>query len=409
MSYQELLRVALRAIRAHKLRSFLTLLGIIIGVTTIVGVVGIISGLNTYVKEKIIVLSPDMYIVTRFGIIRSREEFIRAVKRPQFSWEEFQRLDSGVLTRAELVATRSFKQLPVNVGDKRLADTFVVGATANFGAILGLDTQGAGRLFSEAEDQSASNVAVIGADIKDELFPHQDPLGRTFYIRGLPFRVIGHLPKEGRGLGVNRDQLVVIPFQVYRKNFFAPNDPLDYFVKARGGVEGVEASIDETRAYLRALRHTAWKDPDPFGFLTQDQLQELWRQISTATFVLLTLISSVSLAVSGIVIMNIMLVSVAERTQEIGVRMALGARKRDIRRQFLLEAAILSMVGGVIGVVLGGAAALTVKLVTGFPAEITAGIVFLGVGLSTVVGLLAGFLPAKRASGLVVIDAIRAE
>ncbi len=409
MSYQELLRVALRAIRAHKLRSFLTLLGIIIGVTTIVGVVGIISGLNTYVKEKIIVLSPDMYIVTRFGIIRSREEFIRAVKRPQFSWEEFQRLDSGVLTRAELVATRSFKQLPVNVGDKRLADTFVVGATANFGAILGLDTQGAGRLFSEAEDQAASNVAVIGADIKDELFPHQDPLGRTFYIRGLPFRVIGHLPKEGRGLGVNRDQLVVIPFQVYRKNFFAPNDPLDYFVKARGGVEGVEASIDETRAYLRALRHTAWKDPDPFGFLTQDQLQELWRQISTATFVLLTLISSVSLAVSGIVIMNIMLVSVAERTQEIGVRMALGARKRDIRRQFLLEAAILSMVGGIIGVVLGGAAALTVKLVTGFPAEITVGIVILGVGLSTVVGLLAGFLPAKRASGLVVIDAIRAE
>ena len=297
----------------------------------------------------------------------------------------------------------------MNVGDKRLADTFVVGATANFGAILGLDTQGAGRLFSEAEDQAASNVAVIGADIKDELFPHQDPLGRTFYIRGLPFRVIGHLPKEGRGLGVNRDQLVVIPFQVYRKNFFAPNDPLDYFVKARGGVEGVEASIDETRAYLRALRHTAWKDPDPFGFLTQDQLQELWRQISTATFVLLTLISSVSLAVSGIVIMNIMLVSVAERTQEIGVRMALGARKRDIRRQFLLEAAILSMVGGIIGVVLGGAAALTVKLVTGFPAEITVGIVILGVGLSTVVGLLAGFLPAKRASGLVVIDAIRAE
>jgi putative ABC transport system permease protein len=409
MSYEELLRVALQAIRAHKLRSFLTLLGIIIGVTTIVGVVGIISGLNTYVKEKIIVLSPDMYIVTRFGIIRSREEFIRAVKRPQFSWEEFQRLDSGVLTRAELLATRSFKQLPVNVGDKRLADTFVVGATANFGPILGLDTQGAGRLFSEAEDQAAMNVAVIGADIKEELFPNQDPLGRTFYVRGLPFRVIGHLPKEGRGLGVNRDQLVVIPFQVYRKNFYSRNDPLDYFIKARGGVEGVEASIDETRAYLRALRHTAWKDPDPFGFLTQDQLQELWRQISTATFVLLTLIASVSLGVGGIVIMNIMLVSVAERTQEIGVRMALGARKRDIRRQFILEAAILSMAGGVIGVVLGAAVALTVKGVTGFPAEITVGIVCLGIGLSTAVGLLAGFLPAKRASDLVVIDAIRAE
>ena len=409
MNYEELFRVALRAIRAHKLRSFLTLLGIIIGVTTIVGVVGIITGLNTYVKEKIIVLAPDMYIVTRFGIIRSREEFLRAVKRPQLTWEEFQRLNSGVLTHAAMVGTRSFKQLPVYNGDKRLADTFVVGGTANFAPILGFDTQGNGRLFTDAEDEAAANVAVIGFDIKDQLFPNQDPIGRTMLIRGLPFRIVGSLPKEGRGLGINKDQIVLIPFQVYRKNFFAPNDPLDYFIKARDGVEGLDASIDETRAYLRALRHTSWRDPDPVGFLTQDQLQELWRQISTATFVLLTLIASVSLGVGGIVIMNIMLVSVAERTQEIGVRMALGARKRDIQRQFLLEASLLSLAGGIIGVLLGGAAAMLVKAVTGFPAQITVGIVCMGVGLSTAVGLLAGLLPARRAANLPVIDALRAE
>ena len=332
MPFHELLRVALRAIRAHKLRSFLTLLGIIIGVTTIVAVVGIISGLNRYVQEKVIVLAPDMYIVTRFGIIRSREEFIQAVKRPVFTYEEYQRLNSGVLSHAAMVATRSFKTLPVSHGDKRLADTFVVGATANFAQILNLSTEDGGHLFTDAEDQAGQAVAVIGADIRAELFPNQDPVGRTILVRGLPFRVIGHMPKEGKGLGVNRDQLVILPFQVYRKTFFSRNDPLDYFVKARGGVEGIEASIDETRAFLRALRHTPWRDPDPFGFLTQDQLQELWRQISTATFVLLTLIASVSLGVGGIVIMNIMLVSVAERTQEIGVRMALGARKRDIER-----------------------------------------------------------------------------
>ncbi|HJV48760.1 MAG TPA: ABC transporter permease [Geothrix sp.] len=409
MSYQELLRVALRAIRAHKLRSFLTLLGIIIGVTTIVGVVGIITGLNRYVQEKVIVLAPDMYIVTRFGIIRSREEFLQAVKRPQLTWEEYERLSSGVLSHATMTATRSFKTLPVNYGTHRLADTFVVGSTANFSRILNLDTGGNGRFFTEGEDEAAQNVAVIGADIKEELFPNQDPIGRTVMVRGLPFRVIGHMVKEGKGLGINRDQLVIIPFQVYRKNFFAPNDPLDYFIKARGGVEGLDASIDETRAFLRALRHTSWRDPDPVGFLTQDQLQELWRQISTATFVLLTLIASVSLGVGGIVIMNIMLVSVAERTQEIGVRMALGAYKRDIRRQFLLEAALLSMAGGFIGVVLGGAAAMLVKAATGFPAQITPGIVLMGVGLSTVVGLLAGFLPARRAANLPVIDALRAE
>ena len=297
----------------------------------------------------------------------------------------------------------------MSYGDKRLADTFVVGATANFAHILNLSTDEGGHLFTDAEDQAGQPVAVIGADIKAELFPNLDPIGRTILVRGLPFRVIGTMPKEGKGLGVNRDQLVILPFQVYRKTFFSRNDPLDYFVKARGGVEGVDASIDETRAYLRALRHTAWRDPDPFGFLTQDQLQELWRQISTATFVLLTLIASVSLGVGGIVIMNIMLVSVAERTQEIGVRMALGARKRDIERQFLLEASMLSLAGGMIGVLLGGLAAFLVKTATGFPAEITPGIVFMGVSVSTAVGLLAGLLPARRAERLVVIDAIRAE
>jgi putative ABC transport system permease protein len=372
-------------------------------------VVGIITGLNNYVQEKVFILAPDMYIVTRFGIIRSREEFLQAVKRPQLTWEEYQRISSGVLSHALMTATRSFKTLPVSYGTHRLADTFVVGSTASFAQILNLDTAGNGRFFTEAEDEAAQNVTVIGADIKEEIFPNQDPIGRILMVRGLPFRVIGHMPKEGKGLGVNRDQLVIIPFQVYRKNFFAPNDPLDYFIKARGGVEGLSASVDETRAFLRALRHTSWRDPDPVGFLTQDQLQELWRQISTATFVLLTLIASVSLGVGGIVIMNIMLVSVAERTQEIGVRMALGAFKRDIRRQFLLEAALLSMVGGIIGVILGGSAALLVKAITGFPAQITVGIVLMGVGLSTVVGLLAGYLPARRAANLPVIDALRAE
>ena len=299
--------------------------------------------------------------------------------------------------------------MPVSNGNHRLPNTIVVGGTANYPRILNLDTAGNGRLFTEGEDETIQNVAVIGADVRDELFPQQDPIGRTMLIKGLPFRVIGHLPKEGKGLGINRDAMVVIPFQIFRKTFFTRNDEVDYFVKARGGVEGLEASLDETRAFMRAARHTAWKDKDPFGFLTADQLQELWRQISTATFVLLTLISSVSLGVGGIVVMNIMLVSVAERTQEIGIRMALGAKKRDIRRQFLLEAALLSMAGGVLGVLLGAAVALAVKGVTGFPAQTTPGIVLLGVGLSTLVGLLAGFLPAYRASNLGIIDAVRAE
>ncbi len=408
MNPRELLRVALRAIRAHKLRSFLTLLGIIIGVSTIVAVVGIITGLNTYVKDKIIVLSPDVYVVTKFGIIRSREEFLQAIKRPPISWQEYERISSGTLQHAAEVSAASGNSMAVNRGDKRLPDIRVIGTTPNFGRLFNLDYE-AGGYFSEAENNAAQNVAVIGADTRDELFPGVDPIGRTILIKGLPFQVIGNMPRQGKSIGFNQDGRVYIPIQVYRKNYMKPRDSLELHVKAAGGVAGIDESIDEMRAMFRAMRHTSYNAPDPFGILTQESLQELWKAISRVAFILLMLVSSVSLGVGGIVIMNIMLVSVVERTQEIGVRLAMGARKRDIRRQFLLEATLLSAFGGVIGVLLGGVAAMLVKVATGFPAQITPGIVLMGVTLSTLVGIAAGFLPAYRASNLPVIDALRAE
>jgi putative ABC transport system permease protein len=266
-----------------------------------------------------------------------------------------------------------------------------------------------GRWFSGEEDESAQMVAVIGANVKDELFPGLEAVGRTMLIRGLPFRVVGVIPKEGRSIGFNQDQRIYIPIQVYRRNFAAANEDYEIYVKARGGVEHMDATMDEVRAFFRAMRHTSFRDADPFGVITQEALQDLWRQISAAAFILMALVASVSLGVGGVVIMNIMLVSVTERTPEIGIRMAMGARKRDIRRQFLLEASLLSLVGGIAGVILGSLAAFLVKSIAGFPAEVTPLIVMLGVGLSTLVGLAAGFLPARRASNLVVIDAIRTE
>lgn len=408
MNPQELLRVALRAIRAHTLRSFLTLLGVIIGVATIVAVVGVISGLNTYVKEKIIVLAPDVYLVEKFGIIRSRKEFLDALKRPPITYQEYERLSSGILQESSQVSAAAGNGMPVSYENKHLDSIAVIGTTPNFADLFNLDYE-SGRYFTENEDEAAQNVAVIGADTREELFPHLDPVGRTMLIRGLPFRIIGLMPKQGRSIGFNQDGRIYIPLQVYRKNFMASDESLELQIKARHGVEGLDASMDEVRALFRAMRHTSFRSPDPFGLITQESLQQLWKTISSAAFVLLMLISSVSLGVGGIVIMNIMLVSVVERTQEIGVRMALGARKRDIRRQFLLEAALLSAAGGVIGVVIGAIGAWTVRALAGFPAQITVPIVLTGIGLSTLVGLAAGFLPAFRASNLVVIDAIRAE
>ena len=408
MNASELIRCAFQALRAHKLRSFLTLLGVIIGVTTIVAVVGIISGLDTYVKEKVIVLAPDVYILRKIGIPKSREAFLREFRRPAITWQEYERLTSGVLAHTAQVAVGVGKSMIVNAGARRLENPTVLGVTANFGAMFNLEFEG-GRFFTEGENRSAANVAVIGADTREELFPRLDPIGRTLLLGGLPFRVIGFMPRQGRGVGFNQDGMIYIPAQVYRKNFMVAEESLSFYLQARDGVQGLDASIDEVRAFLRALRHTAYRDADPFGILTQEALQELWKQISSAAFVLMLLVASVSLGVGGIVIMNIMLVSVVERTQEIGIRMAVGAHKRDIRRQFLLEAAILSLVGGILGLLGGAAIAWLVRSVAGFPAQITLGLVLSSVTVSTLVGLLAGWLPALRASNLPVIDALRAE
>jgi putative ABC transport system permease protein len=406
VSLGELTSEALRAIRAHTLRSFLTLLGIIIGVATLVGVVSVITGLNVFVREKVIQLAPDVYVVQKFGIIRSREEFLDALKRKDVDWNDYERLLDS-LTLADAVAAEADVNSAVKYRDRRLGDIQVSGTTANFGSLVRLDIA-AGRFFTPAEDEAALAVTVIGADVKDELFGQLDPLGRDILVGGGPYRVIGVLEKQGRTLGENRDAKVFIPMQAYRRAF-GGRSSLDILVKAQGGVEGLEASVDEVRAVMRALRHTSFNAPDPFGIITVESLQALWQQISAAAFILSLLIASVSLGVGGIVIMNIMLVAVVERTREIGVRMALGARKRDIRRQFLLEAAFLSVAGGLVGVVVGSLAAFAVRGVLNFPASVTPAIVLAGIALSAGVGLAAGYLPARSASNLLVVEALRTE
>jgi putative ABC transport system permease protein len=406
MGLRELLQEALRAIRAHTLRSFLTLLGVIIGVATLVGVVSVISGLNAFVRDRVFALAPDVFVITKFGIITNRDAFLEALKRRNIDWRDYERLERN-LSRAESVAAQAGTTTAVKFREKRLPDMSVQGTTANFGPMVRLDIE-SGRYFTDAEDQTAQAIAVIGWDIKDELFPQLDPLGRTVLVGGYPYRVVGLLTKQGRTLGENRDSRLYIPIQAYRRQF-GLRDSLSVLVKASGGVEGLDASVDEARLILRALRHADFRAPDPFGIVTAEALQALWAQISSAAFILTTLIAGVSLGIGGVVIMNIMLVAVTERTREIGVRLAIGARKRDIRRQFLLEAVFLSATGGLFGVVLGGLAAMAVRGFLDFPAQVTPFIVALGVLLSGAVGVVAGYWPAWSASNLGVVDALRAE
>ena len=406
MATADLPREAVFAMRANRMRSFLTLLGIIIGVATLVGVVSVISGLNGWVQEKVIQLSPDVYVVQKFGIIRSREEFLAAVKRPDISYEDYYRV-TGLLKKASATAGQVGTGAAVKYGSRRLPDIRVQGSTAGYGELMNMNLY-SGRYFVEGEDVGAQQVVVIGWDVKEELFPQQDPIGRTIIVGNLPYRVIGLLAKQGRTLGQSQDATVIIPIQSWRRQW-GNRDSVDIVVRARGGVPGVEASIDEVRAVLRAMRHTDFRAPDPFGVVTPESLQALWRQISAAAFILSLLIASVSLGVGGIVIMNIMLVAVVERTREIGVRLALGARKRDIRRQFLLEATLLSLLGGVIGVLGGAGIAFAVKNFLEFPAAITPPIALMGLMLSAVVGMVAGYWPARAASNLPVVEALRTE
>jgi putative ABC transport system permease protein len=383
MNVSDLVGESVRTVKAHRLRSFLTLLGIIIGVATLVLVGSVITGLNAFVREKVFRLAPDVFVVTKFGIIRSREEFLDAVRRRNLSFADYEMLSERVRLSRN-VAARAGATTFVKASDRRLPDIRVWGTTAAYGPMVRLDI-GAGRYFTEAEDRGALQVAIIGADIRDELFQRLDPIGREVQVGGVPYRVIGLIEKQGRTVGDTLDNKVFVPIQAFRRQF------------------GLRESI------MRASRHTSFKAPDPFGLVTAETLQQLWQQISAAAFILSLLIASVSLGVGGIVIMNIMLVSVVERTREIGVRLALGARKKDIRRQFLLEAALLSLGGGVAGVALAAIAAYGVRNGLGFPAELTVPIAFAGLMLSVMVGVAAGYWPARSASNLPVVDALRTE
>jgi putative ABC transport system permease protein len=405
MNFSELFRIAAQALSRHKMRSFLTLLGVIIGVATVVAVVSVISGLNSFVANKLLDLNPDVLVFTKYGIIRSHNEWIEARKRKDLTYRDMLLVEKACgscdLVGAERDTTRSVRN-----GSRTLSDVAIQGTTANMDRMTNLDLE-EGRFFTPSEVTMATNVAVIGYAVKDELFPNQDPIGRTMDIQGYPVRIIGLQTKKGKVLGQDRDKIVMVPLTFYQRYLFRWQHNVAIFVHPRGGMAGIPRTEDEVRAVLRATRRTPFAKEDPFSIVTAAAAMAVWRSISAGAFGLMILISGISLFVGAIVIANIMFVSVVERTKEIGVRMALGARRRDVLRQFILEAALLSAVGGVIGVLIGSGIAFAVSIV--FPARVRIEFILMGVGMATLVGVLAGLAPASKASRLPPVEALRFE
>jgi putative ABC transport system permease protein len=402
----ETLRIAFSALRAHKLRSFLTLLGVIIGIMTVVTVVAIISGLNAFITEKVFDLNPDVYVATRFGIITSREQWLEAIKRKRFELDDYEDIRDRCGLCAMVGAQHGTNALTKR-GAQKLNRVDTVGVTSNMAQLQNIDVE-EGRFFTPSEELRSAPVVVIGADVRDELFGPLDPVGRTMRVGDRPVRVIGLLRKQGAVMGENKDKILYMPITTWRKQF-GRDDDVAVVVKAKNGVAGMEASMDEVRMILRGSRRTAFRDDDPFSMVTAEALQQLWKSITAGMFSLVTLISGISLVVGGIVIMNIMLVSVVERTREIGVRRAIGATQGNIRIQFLTEAILLSLFGGMIGVAIGAAIAKVIAVVSPMPTLVRPSLVITALLISVLTGVLAGVVPAWRASKLPPVEALRYE
>lgn len=412
MKLIEILKVAIAAIWVHKLRSALTLLGMIVGVTAFVTVVSLIQGFNVYIDEKIAGIGAKSFSVQRFNPFEDFKDTdtIAAAQRrnKELTLDDYEYLKEKATLIGKIGAKARGSPTEVKRGDQVLQDTFVSGATANTSDIDNRNIE-FGRFFADVEAESAARVAYIGADIANKLFPAGNPVGGEIYIRGLPYRVVGVEAVKGTVFGIPQDGFIVIPLKTYRLDF----GPLVrqrslYFTATSRSDEVFSDAVEETRFLMRARRHLEPKDKDSFGIVTPDAITGLRDRLFGTIFIVAMLVPGIALIVGAIVIMNIMLVSVTERTKEIGIRKALGARKADILKQFLFEAVTLATMGGAVGVFL---AWMIGKLVTAaiFPTYLSLAAILGALAVSGGAGAVSGLFPAWKAARLDPIEALRAD
>lgn len=397
--------IALRAIYANKLRAILTLIGIVIGVTTVITVVSVINGMNNYVANKINSMGSSTFVIDRYGIITSHEDWLEARKRKKLTLDDMEAI-RRYCSLCYDVGGSVYTRRHVKYGAQYIEDVDVAGVTYNYIDISDVDIA-SGRNFTDSDDKRRRAVCVIGPEAADNLFSGVDPINKDIKVGNYYLRVVGVGTKRGSFLGQNQDNWVILPIRTFEK-YFGRRRSVEIYIMATS-VSDMEEAQDQARVILRNRRGDKYKDPDSFGIYTAASLMELYNNFVSGAWVVLIGISSISLVVGGIVIMNIMLVSVTERTHEIGIRKAIGARRRDILWQFLVESVTLSILGGAIGVGLGCSLALLVGAQTPLPAAIETWAVLAGLGIASSVGLFFGIFPAMRAARLDPVECLRYE
>ena len=398
--------IAIEAIWGAKLRSLMTVLGNIVAVTSIIAVVSLIQGLNASVQDAILnQAGADSFSVEQFPMAFSEEEFEQFRYNPRITADDARAIQRhSALVAAVMLESQGRGQIVYR--DKTIENVSLQGVTAEFADFSTFNAE-RGRLMSSIEVERSRPVVLIGWDIADRLFGSGDPLERIVQIEGVHFRVVGVSAKRGSFLGQSQDAFAVIPLGQFQQ-IFGPRRQLNMTVKPRD-ISQIAAAIDDATVALRIARRLKPRQPDNFGIFTSETFLNLYRSATNGIFAVLVGVVALSLVVGGIVIMNIMLMVVSERTREIGLRKALGARRADIMAQILTESVVLSAFGGVIGTILGSTIAITIASFTPVPASVQIWSIALGIGITGVVGLFFGLYPAARAARLDPIEALRRE
>ena len=406
LPFADALGLAAGSLWSHKLRSFLTLLGISMAVSTLIAVVSLTAALNLYVSERVVNLGPGVTLFTRIGIVTNVKQWLAAMKRKRITMDDYEALRDG-LRLAKQVGASGWGQARIKFDDKSLEEVAVRGSTPNMVTIRN-ESVHQGRYVAEYDQSHRAMVAYIGYDVANELFGNLPALGKTITINGQPFQVIGVAAQQGSTFGQSQDNFVVIPLSTFLKLNGVNVQSVGIFIQSRTP-ELVEQAQDEARLLLRARRHTPYHDQDDFGIINAGAMESLWQRLTGSIAAVAVGISAIFLVVGGIVVMNIMLASVTERTREIGIRKSLGARRADILLQFMVESAALTTTGGFFGVALAFVANALMSRFTPMPVSMSVIAVVVSVFISACVGLFFGIYPAAKASRLDPIVALRSE